>query len=280
MRFGTSIPLQTDADPAEEARTAEGLGFDFVSVTDHLPGKDPTFETWTALTWAAASTHRVKLLTNVLGLPYRHPSVLAKMAESLNRLSGGRLILGLGGGGNNEEFRALGLPVRTPREKVDSLSEALDIIKGIWTESPMSYDGGYYELHDALVTPKPGSPIPIWLGSYGPRSLRVLGRKADGWIPSYVFMPPDEAAKRIEIIRRVAKDAGRDPDGLTYAYNVGVKIGEGAASSRAIAGSSEQVAEKINGFFEIGFTVINFWVGQDRREQLERIAKEVIPLLT
>src|SRR5436190_10992405 len=101
VQFG--IALSTAArpgdDPAANARHIEELGFDLLSVSDHLPGSFPTFETWTVLTWAAAATSRVKLMTGVLGLPYRPPPVIAKMAQSLDRLSGGRLILGLGGGG-------------------------------------------------------------------------------------------------------------------------------------------------------------------------------------
>src|SRR5436309_16069779 len=108
-----SQSAQPGADPVGDARHAEALGFDFVSCSDHLHGTYPTFETWTMLAWIAASTSRIRIATNVLGLPYRPPAVVAKMAETFDRLSGGRVILGLGGGGSDEEFRAFGLAERT-----------------------------------------------------------------------------------------------------------------------------------------------------------------------
>src|ERR671919_1377641 len=106
--FGTNINQSAaeGAAPGGDARHAEELGFDTVMLSDHLVGRRPTHETWTLLTWLAAGTSRIRLGTNVLGLPYRAPAVTAKMAETLHRLSGGRLILGLGAGGNNTEFRS------------------------------------------------------------------------------------------------------------------------------------------------------------------------------
>src|SRR5262245_5287596 len=119
--FGLDLPASVvgHADPAEAARRAEDLGYDFVSTSDHPCGVDPTYETWTMLTWIAARTSRIGIATRVLGVPYRPPAMVAKMAESLDRLSAGRLVLGLGGGFADHEFRAFGLPVPTAREKVD-----------------------------------------------------------------------------------------------------------------------------------------------------------------
>src|SRR5580698_10256754 len=101
-----------------EAQHAESLGFDLFCVADHLHGANPTPEPWTALTWIAAVTSRIGVMTNVLGLPYRAPAVTAKMAENLSRLSSGRLVLGLGTGGYDAEFAAFGLAQRTPGRKV------------------------------------------------------------------------------------------------------------------------------------------------------------------
>src|SRR2546426_3421276 len=99
--FGLNIETSTaaGADPVADARKAEALGFDFVSANDHLHGVDPRYETWTMLSWVAAGTSRIRVATRVLGVPYRNPAVLAKMAETFDRMSGGRLILGLGAGG-------------------------------------------------------------------------------------------------------------------------------------------------------------------------------------
>ena len=119
-RFGVSIiPSATGrSDPVVQARRAEELGFDLVSIWDHPHGANPSFETWTLMTWIAARTTRIHLASDVLGLPFRLPALTAKMAETLDRLSDGRLILGLGGGGDDEEFAGLGAPVRTASEKV------------------------------------------------------------------------------------------------------------------------------------------------------------------
>jgi len=181
LLFGVNVNQSAGPglDPVAEARRAEELGFDFVSLSDHLHGTRPTFETWTLLTWIAASS-RIRLATNVLGLPYRHPTVLAKMAESLDRLSGGRLILGLGAGGSDQEFRGFGLPLHSPGEKVDALDEAIDVIRGLWGTPSFSFDGRHYRTEGAEVEPKPAHAIPIWLGTYGDRAVELTGRKADG----------------------------------------------------------------------------------------------------
>jgi hypothetical protein len=115
--LGISASAAPGADPVALARRAEALGFDFVSTPDHPCGSQPTYETWTMLSWIAAATSRIRLATRVLGVPYRPPPMVAKMAETLDRLSGGRLILGLGGGYSDEEFRAFGLRVPSPGKR-------------------------------------------------------------------------------------------------------------------------------------------------------------------
>jgi alkanesulfonate monooxygenase SsuD/methylene tetrahydromethanopterin reductase-like flavin-dependent oxidoreductase (luciferase family) len=136
MLFGLNVSTEARAgtDPAAAASKAEELGFDFVSASDHLHGGRPTYEPWTMLSWIAAATSRIRVATRVLAVPYRPPAVLAKMAETLDRLSGGRLILGLGGGAVDQEFRAFGLGVRSPRDKVDGLAEAIRILRGVWSQ--------------------------------------------------------------------------------------------------------------------------------------------------
>ncbi|NRQ40617.1 LLM class flavin-dependent oxidoreductase, partial [Nonomuraea sp. NN258] len=196
-----------------DARLAEDLGFDFVSASDHPCGDEPSYEVWTMLTWIAAATTRIKLATRVLGVPYRSPAMVAKMAETLHRLSGGRLILGLGGGYSDEEFRAFGLGVPTPGEKVDGMVDAIHIIRGLWSQSDFSYQGTRHHTDHATIEPKPSTPIPIWLGTYGKRALRATAELADGWIPSLGFAPPAEAAA----LREHVLAAGRD---VACVYNV------------------------------------------------------------
>ena len=185
LLLGLNIPTSAapGADPVALARQAEALGFDFVSASDHLHGGQPTHETWTMLAWIAAATTRIRVATRVLAVPYRHPPVLAKMAETFDRLSGGRLILGLGGGASNQEFHAFGLGARSPRDKIDGLEEAIQVIRGVWAQPRFSFDGRLYHTDGADVEPKPERHIPIWLGTFGPRALALTGRLADGWIP-------------------------------------------------------------------------------------------------
>jgi probable F420-dependent oxidoreductase len=281
LLFGVSINQSAtpDADPIAEARRAEELGFDFVSVTDHLHGTRPTHETWTLLSWIAASTSRVGLVTDVLGLPYRAPSVTAKMAASLDRLSGGRLTLGLGAGGSDEEFRGYGLKLRTPGEKIEALAEAIDILRGMWTTPSFSFQGRHFRTEGAELEPKPDRRIPIWLGTYGDRALELTGRVADGWIPSYPYAPPDVAAQKMGRIRRAAEAAGRDPAELTHAYNIGVRVDEQATPrpGRTVSGGPDQVADALTGFARIGFTAFNLWPVGEAAEQMERLANEVVP---
>jgi alkanesulfonate monooxygenase SsuD/methylene tetrahydromethanopterin reductase-like flavin-dependent oxidoreductase (luciferase family) len=128
--FGLDVSTSAAAgnDPVAAARAAEEGGFDFVSASDHPCGTQPSFETWTMLSWIAAATSRIRVATRVLGVPYRPPAMVAKMAETLHRLSGGRLILGLGGGYSDDEFGAFGLGTWSARDKVDCLEETVRIV--------------------------------------------------------------------------------------------------------------------------------------------------------
>ncbi|MEU7740358.1 LLM class flavin-dependent oxidoreductase [Nonomuraea sp. NPDC049158] len=274
---GISASAAPGADPVGDARLAEELGFDFVSTSDHPCGTSPTYEIWTLLTWIAAATSRIRVATRVLGVPYRPPAMVAKMAESLHRLSGGRLILGLGGGYSDEEFRAFGLGVPTPREKVDGMVEAIHIMRGLWSSPSFTYEGGRYHTLDASLEPKPVSPIPIWLGTYGNRALAATGELADGWIPSLGFAPPSEAAGMRSRVLESAERVGRE---VECVYNVPVSVGESSSSASMVAGSSEEVVEKLLGFLRLGFTSLNLMpVGADFRGQMERLAADVLPAL-
>lgn len=281
MRFGLNLSTAaaSGADPGADAQEAERLGYDFVCVSDHLHGTTPTFETWTLLTWMAARTSRVQLVPNVLGLPYRHPAVLAKMAETLHRLSGGRLALGLGAGGMDAEFEAFGLPVRAPADKVTALADAIEILRGVWSTSPFTHPGRQYAVDGAEVEPKPETPIPVWIGGNGPRVLALTGRAADGWIPSVPFAPPEVIPERRDIILRAAEQAGRDPSTLTFVYNVGIHVGDDLSSPQIVSGAPDQIAERLASFGALGFHGINAWTAGDEVEQRTRIATEVLPLL-
>jgi probable F420-dependent oxidoreductase len=282
-QFGLNISAAVtgDADPVAAAQRAEELGFDFVSVSDHPGSSSPNFETWTMLTWIAAATSRIKIATRVLGLPYRSPAMVAKMAETLSRLSGGRLILGLGAGYSDDEFRRFGLSVPTPRDKIDGLAEAITVIRGLWTETEFSFAGRIHRTEQADFEPKPTHWIPIWLGTFGPRALRVTGQHADGWIPSHGYVALDELPAMRTRVLDAARAAGREPDTITCAYNVPVNIDRRAsADPDVLTGSAEAVVDQLAGFVELGFTTFNFMPhGPDVAEQTELLATEVIPSL-
>lgn len=281
--FGLDVPTAAGpgSDPVAEAIAAEAAGFDFVSASDHPCGSSPSYEVWTMLSWIAARTSRIRVATRVLGVPYRHPAIVAKMAETLDRLSDGRLILGLGGGASDDEFRAFGLGVPSPRDKVDGLEDAVRITRGLWSQPAFSFRGRRYHTDAAELAPKPARPIPIWLGTFGNRALELTGRLADGWIPSLGFAPPERIPTMRERIVAGARAAGRDPAEITCVYNVEVRVDE-RAEQRAgvVTGPAAAVTEQLAGFLSLGFTALNLKPsGPDRSEQVERLAREVMPAL-
>jgi probable F420-dependent oxidoreductase len=281
MLFGVNVSTSTDSDPVAAALRAEEVGFDWVSASDHLHGTAPTYETWTMLSWIAAATSRIKIATRVLAAPYRHPPVVAKMAETLDRLSAGRLILGLGGGWSDEEFRAFGLGVRSPRDKVDGMEEAVRIIRGLWSEQEFTYEGRLYAVERANVAPKPEHRIPIWLGTYGPRALDVTGRLADGWIPTLELAPPERVVEMRDRVLSAAAEAGRDPEDVTCVYNLDVRVDKGVESTpEMVAGPPGAVVDQLARFAELGFSAMHFLpAGPDPDRQVVRLAEEVIPHL-
>lgn len=281
LGVNVSTSAASGADPIGDARRAEVLGFDFISINDHLHGREPTVETWTLLTWLAAATSRIRVATRVLAVPYRWPVVVAKMAESLDRLSQGRLILGLGAGASEEEFAAFGLGTRTPAERIAALEEAIRIIRGVWAQKAFRVEGDHYRALEAEVEPKPVHQIPIWLGTFGKQALRVTGALADGWIPSLAYASPEKAVAMRERVMRAASAAGRDPSAIACIYNLEFRI-DPAAEPRpdAVIGSAAAVTARLLGLARLGFTGFNFiTAGADREAQLERLAREVVPSL-
>lgn len=281
--FGVNVSTSAapEADPVADAVRAEELGYDFISANDHPCGSQPSYELWTMLTWIAAKTSRIKVSSRVLGVPYRPPAMVAKMAESLDRFSGGRLILGVGGGYSDEEFRAFGLNVPSPKDKIEGLEEAVSIIRGLWTSPNFTFEGKHHHTEDAQLEPKPAHHIPIWLGTFGKRSLAVTGRVADGWIPTYSMASPEDVPAMRDRIFEAARSVGRDPNEITLAYNVDFRIQETAFSEPGVvSGSPQQVAEQLLSFTALGFTAMNLSpTGDDPGRQIERLAQEVLPVV-
>lgn len=283
LRFGLGLSSSAAprADPLGQARRAERLGFDFVSASDHPSGAHPSFEAWTLLSFVAAVTDRVQVVTRVLSVPFRPPALVAKMAESLDRLSGGRLVLGLGAGATDDELRGFGLQVPSPREKVEGLRDALEVIRGLWSKPEFSYDGARHHTDRAVMEPKPSHGIPIWLGTFGDRALATTGMLADGWIPSYGYVPVAALVAMREKVLAAAESCGRARDAVTCALNLEVSLGGGARlGPEVISGSCHEVAERLGCMADLGFSAFNFIVvGDDHAKQVEALAGEVIPAL-
>ncbi|SDD98146.1 LLM class flavin-dependent oxidoreductase [Nocardioides lianchengensis] len=225
LRFGsfvtpTAAPPQR---PVELAVLSEELGYDLVTFQDH-PYQPSFLDTWTLISYAAARTERIHLSGNVLNLPLRQPAVLAKSVASLDLLSGGRVALGLGAGGFWDAIEAYGGTRLTPGESIDALDEAIRIIRGVWDtadRSVLAVDGTHHRIHGAKRGPAPAHEVPIWLGAYKPRMLRLIGRAADGWLPSLPYLQPGDLQRGMQVIDEAAVAAGRDPAEVVRLLNVG-----------------------------------------------------------
>ena len=283
LLFGIDISTSATAgaDPVRDALRAEALGFDFVSASDHPSGSHPSFETWTMLTWIAAATSRISVASRVLSVPFRSPALVAKMAESLDRLSAGRLILGLGAGATDHELNAFGLPVPSAREKIDGLDDALQVIRGLWTQSVHSYEGPVHHTIEAMMEPKPAHRIPVWLGTFGDRALAITGRRADGWIPSFGHASFDQLRVMRHKMLAAAESAGRRPEEIPCVLNVEIAFGEHhELHPGLVAGPADKVSARLGDFVGLGFNAFNFVpVGVPVVEQAEELATGVIPSL-
>ncbi|HYY18409.1 MAG TPA: LLM class flavin-dependent oxidoreductase [Streptosporangiaceae bacterium] len=279
--FGLGVPASAGpgTDPVGLAQEAERLGYDFVSAADHPCGRDPSYETVTMLTWIAARTSRIKIASRVLGVPFRRPAMVAKLATSVDLLSGGRFILGLGAGYSDQEIAAVGSRALSPSGKIEGLAEAIQVIRGAWTCPGYTQQGRQHSVWNLEMEPRPAQPIPIWLGTFRPRALAVTGRLADGWIPSLGYMPIEEIPAMRRRIDAAAEAAGRDPAQIRSILNLNIRL-DPTAEPRAdvVTGSAKQVTTQLRDLVtQYGFTGFNFLI--NRPDDLPRIAQEVIPLL-
>ncbi|GAA0562080.1 hypothetical protein GCM10010172_51560 [Paractinoplanes ferrugineus] len=264
IEFGTFITPVNDPPAAAvtRAQLSEQLGFDLVTFQDH-PYQAGFLDTWTLLTWVAAQTSTITIAGNVLNVPMRPAPVLARAAASLDLLSDGRLALGLGAGAFWDAMVAMGFPRRTPAESVEQLAEAIDVIREIWRvdkRSQLRVDGKYFQLQGAKRGPAPAHEVPIWLGAYKPRMLRLVGAKADGWLPSLSYLKPGDLARGNEIIDAAAAAAGRDPREIRRLLNIP---------------TGKTVDELLSLILEDG--VGTLILGTDDPYELEQFATEVIP---
>ena len=272
----------------ELVRAADEAALDVVGIQDH-PYQRRFLDTWSLIPALLAVTQRVTFFTDVANLPLRPPAVMAKAAASLDVLSGGRFELGLGAGGFPDVIAGMGGPRRTPGESVEALDEAIDVIRLMWSgERSVSFDGEHYSLDGARPGPPPAHPIGIWVGAFRPRMLRLVGRKADGWLPSLGVLSRDELRAGNELIDAAARKAGRDPRSIRRILNLQGVIGDKPAPPRSslpvgylagepLAGPPEWWVETLGGFVADGFDTLVFWPVDTSPGQVELLAGDVAP---
>ena len=205
--------------------------FSTVWISDHLQFEgEPLSEAWTFMTWLAAAFPRIRVGSMVLSQSYRNPGLLGVMAQTLQQLSGGRLILGLGAGWLEDEYRAFNYEFPRPGVRVAQLAETIELLKTLWSQSPASYQGESYRLDDALCA-RPDPPIPILVGTNGPRALKVVARLADWW----VWDGPWETTYRApyERLRAECEAIGRPFEEITLACELTVSMPDDATGFAA-----------------------------------------------
>ncbi|GAA1481184.1 hypothetical protein GCM10009624_16240 [Gordonia sinesedis] len=265
-----------DADRADRivalAELADAVGIDMVTIQDH-PYQGKFLDTWTLLSVIGARTSQIRVSPNVASLPLRPPVMLAKAAATLDILTAGRVDLGLGAGAFWDAIVAAGGPRRTPREAVDALAEAIDIMRGVWRGESLRYNGTHYQVRGLHAGPAPAHDIGIWIGSYKPRMLKLTGRTADGWVPSMGYADPPELADLAAVIDEAALEAGRSPGSIKRIYNIFGKFGQGSGFLQGSPGDwAEQLAE-----LAVTTGMSTFIVGTDDPDDVRRIAAEVAP---
>lgn len=238
LLFGTFVtPVNNPPQQAVQlAQLSEQLGYDLVTFQDH-PYQAAFHDTWTLMSWVAAVTERIHIAGNVLNLPLRQPAVLARSVASLDLLSEGRIELGIGAGGFWDAIEAMGGEKLTPGQGVDALSQAIDVIRGIWDagdRTPLRAGGEHHSVSGAKRGPAPAHDIPIWIGALKPRMLRLIGTKGDGWLPSLPYLKPGDLAAGNAVIDQAAADAGRDPREIRRLLNVGGGMSADEAISLAL----------------------------------------------
>ncbi len=304
MKFGLFFPQVGIPFPLirERAQLADRLGYDSIFFVDHmwsrgLPDMDH-LEAWTVMSATAAITERLKIGTLVLCNSYRNPALLAKMAASLDAVSNGRLIFGIGAGWMDEEYRAYGYPFPSVRTRIEQLDEGLEIIKRMFREPRATFQGKYYAVADAANNPKPAQQPhpPILIGGAGEkRLLRVVARHADSWnCPNNVAT---ELPHKLDVLREHCATIKRDPNEIEVSEQCVVVLGKDDADFKqkwefatralgrvfdldktAFRGTPQQVADQLHKRREQGVTFFTMLFGDFHRpETLELFAERVAP---
>jgi probable F420-dependent oxidoreductase len=277
----------------------EALGYDSVWTGDHMSFHNPLYESLTLLASYVPITRRIKLGVAVYLLALRAPAVAAKMTATLDVLSGGRLVFGVGVGGENpKEFELCGV---LHKERGARVTEGIDVVRTLWRDTPATFEGRFTRFTSVSVDPKPvQQPPPIWIGGRSDAALTRAGRQGDGWV-SYVVQA-DRYAQSLDKIRAAAAAAGRSMDGFTAAHLVFITIGRDYETAKkawvsvlskrynqdfeplvkryGVIGTPEQCAEQLERFRAAGcnyFLMSAIGDPRDERAQHEAIAAEILP---
>ncbi len=300
IRFGVSLPPHPPAEQLGLAERVEVLGFDSLWCGDHISFHTPLYESLTLLAFYAARTRSIKVGTAVYLLALRHPTAVAKITSTLDVLSGGRLIFGVGVGGENpKEFEACGVPMS---ERGARVNEGIEVLRALWTQTPASFSGRFVKFDGVSIDPKPVQPggPPIWIGGRSDAALRRAGRLGDGWV-SYV-VTADRYRQSVEKIRAAALAAGRDLDRFETAHLAFITIGKDYEKAKAawvkrlsrrynqdfgpladkygLIGTAAQCIEQLERFVEAGcryFLLNPISEPHDEGEQIEALASEILP---
>jgi len=259
MRIGLDVAQQRMpwSEVASRARLADDLGFDGIWGFDHFQpmyGRGPgeCFEGNTTLAALSGLTTRTRLGLLVTGLTYRHPSVFAAEAITIDHASGGRYELAYGAAWFDQEHRALAIPFPPTGERVSRFEEAVQIVKGLLTTDNFSFDGRYYQVKDATLRPRPVQTPhpPIWIGASGERMLSIAARHADVW---HQFGTPESTAAPSAHLSELASAAGRDPGSIRR------------AGSLSLEGDLDEVRRTIDAWRDAGFGyLVAGWPGTGR----------------
>ena len=268
------------------ARQAEATGYDSVWICDHLfhrfEGK-PTVgfhECWTILSALAAVTKRVELGTAVLCSGFRNPALLAKMATTLDTISNGRFILGIGAGWHEEEFDAFGFPFD---HRVSRFEEEIQIIRSLLRDGEVTFHGAYHHVERCEIVPggvRPGGP-PILVGAFGPRMMRLTARYADQWTIDWLG-PEERVREQVGRIREACKEEGRDPETLTLTGGVTVAYPDLGGlpkwmsdPSTYLTGDAESLGRQLAAYGDLGISHLLTNLFPHTEEAVDRYADAI-----